>query len=776
MAPKQDWIAELLSWTDENHISAEKLPRDEETLLSQTALNLSFCKLTQLPESLANLTHLTELDLAYNALTELPEWIDSLTALEKLDVSGNSITSLPDSLRHLPNLEIKGLDKQIKKGEKMAQKSNLPFLQSTSKQRPQVNAYPMPENTDFLDEIIEWADKNNIENCKVGDVGLPRDKEQLFKTNLLALFCNELSNIPAAICNLINLSELDLSDNKLNAIPESIGNLTNLVSLNLCGNNLVRIPESISNLHNLRQLFLENNELTELPESIGNLVNLVELHLQNHDEAEWKGLNKLSTLPKSIGNLKNLTSLQLYNNQLVELPESIENLTNLTSLQLYNNQLTKLPESIGNLRNLTSLHLRNNQLTEIPESIKNLTKLSELNLRNNCLTQIPDSVQKMRKLKIIGLEKQLSPPFQKNKQLTQQPTPKINMKTYEQKILFGSPGTGKSYKIDGDEKSIISQELRIQCRENVIKTVFHPEYTYGDFVGKLVPITPRSGGSPQYNFYEGHFLKALSQAYKNIIAANDKNEEIPDNVALVIDEINRGNSAAIFGTIFQLLDREKNGWSSYDVNINEITFNKLTDLIGLAVVDKGGYTMNKIVYSHNELHTKLKNLLNIDLDNQTIKIPPNLSILASMNTSDSSIYYMDSAFKRRWDWEFVNVKGELISDECKNDIAFGNEEKWRGFVDKLNTFIRDNHKSIRGIEDKQVGYFFISDKQIQKSSVQNKLMFFLWDSVFNRDKKPLIDLLFGKDEKHDESPLITFGDFAVLVDEFIDKINNFKNV
>jgi hypothetical protein len=116
-----NWTTEFFAWADENHISAEKLPRDEETLLSQTALNLSFCKLTQLPESLANLTHLTELDLAYNELTQIPEWIDNFTVLEKLDVSGNSITSLPDSLRYLPNLVVLGSDKQIKHGENMTQ-------------------------------------------------------------------------------------------------------------------------------------------------------------------------------------------------------------------------------------------------------------------------------------------------------------------------------------------------------------------------------------------------------------------------------------------------------------------------------------------------------------------------------------------------------------------------------------------------------------------------------------------------------------------------------
>ena len=348
--------------------------------------------------------------------------------------------------------------------------------------------------------------------------------------------------------------------------------------------------------------------------------------------------------------------------------------------------------------------------------------------------------------------------FDRNKEV-----PRIS---HQQKILFGSPGTGKSYQID---KHIIPYELLIDVEKmpaNVIKTVFHPEYTYGDFVGKLMPITV--GGNVQYKFYEGHFLKALSQAYKNIIAAQDNDGEI-EKVALVIDEINRGNSAAIFGTIFQLLDREPDGWSSYEVSVNEIIFNRLFELCDLKPHSIVQGKIKTYKFGNEEIEAdELQKKLNCHFENRTIKIPPNLSILASMNTSDSSIYYMDSAFKRRWEWEFIDVDSNTVSAD---GVAFENRVEWQAFVSKLNAFIKSNHKSIRGIEDKQIGHFFITDDVIQKSSIQNKLMFFLWDSVFNRDKKPLIDLLFGKDTKHDELPLITFGDFATLVDLFIEKIN-----
>jgi hypothetical protein len=568
MAQKPDWINELFACADENHISPEKLPRDEETLLSQTVLNLSFCKLKQLPESLVNLTHLTELDLAYNALTEIPEWIDNFTELEKLDVSGNSITLLPDSLRHLPNLVVLGLDKQIKHEKKMAEQKS---------------------RTQYAISLLNILQKNN------GSIKKAAAVEQVIK-------------------------DLKIDDNELSKLTPT------------------GAPKVRTEIGWTRQGLCYGG------------------YIDNSQRGIWalteKGKNiDLNTLDPS------------------ELLQSI-----------HKGFLDRNAES-----------------------------------------------------------------------------PQIS---YQQKILFGSPGTGKSYKID---KQIISNDLKITNSTNIIKTVFHPEYTYGDFVGKLMPITV--GGNVQYKFYEGHFLKAFSQAYKNIIAAQDNDGEV-EKVALVIDEINRGNSAAIFGTIFQLLDREPDGWSSYEVSVNEIIFNRLFELCDLKPHSIVQGKIKTYKFGDEEIETNtLQKKLNCHFENRTIKIPPNLSILASMNTSDSSIYYMDSAFKRRWEWEFIDVDSNPV---LADGVAFENRVEWINFVSKLNTFIKSNHKSIRGIEDKQIGHFFITDEQISKSSVQNKLMFFLWDSVFNRDKKPLVKLLF---DENSESELITFGDFASQVDLFIDKIN-----
>jgi 5-methylcytosine-specific restriction endonuclease McrBC GTP-binding regulatory subunit McrB len=160
--------------------------------------------------------------------------------------------------------------------------------------------------------------------------------------------------------------------------------------------------------------------------------------------------------------------------------------------------------------------------------------------------------------------------------------------------------------------------------------------------------------------------------------------------------------------------------------------------------------------------------LGIDTENKTIRLPPNLSILATMNTSDNSIYFMDSAFKRRWDWEFINWDYSNPPAATYGKGGTLEEKDWRKLIKNLNGFIKSYHASVRGIEDKQIGYYFIK-QPVTTEQIQNKLMFFLWDSVFNRDKKPLVDLL---EVTRDE--LVTFGDFTKLHNIFITSIMNFK--
>lgn len=352
-----------------------------------------------------------------------------------------------------------------------------------------------------------------------------------------------------------------------------------------------------------------------------------------------------------------------------------------------------------------------------------------------------------------------------------------------QKIIFGSPGTGKSHRVD---KHILPNLLNIQKEENKINIVFHPEYTYGDFMGKLVPHTDK--GKVQYNFYPGHFLKALAQSYKNFISAHDQDgnpTSVPENVTLVIDEINRGNSASIFGTVFQLLDRDPDGWSSYAINITELEFLSLLEEMGVKITyDKDGDIDSYKLPPFSELKRieslqKKVHYLKVDLETKKVRIPPNLHIIGTMNTSDNSIYYMDSAFKRRWEWEFIDVQPlatdyfEAIDADINIDVA-----NWEKFVMAVNNFLKSHSDKIRKIEDKQIGYYFIKSRPVKPEEIRNKLMFFLWDSVFSNDKKPLLELVNEarvEDDKIKRSEFVTFGDFVSFFGDFYKAIEKRMN-
>lgn len=326
-----------------------------------------------------------------------------------------------------------------------------------------------------------------------------------------------------------------------------------------------------------------------------------------------------------------------------------------------------------------------------------------------------------------------------------------------QKIYFGSPGTGKSHKVKEETQDGIT-----------INAVFHPEYTYGDFMGKLLPHT--QDGKVSYNYYPGHFMRALAAAYKEIV----ERPASPGQVFLVIDEINRGNSAAIFGTVFQLLDRESNGWSSYAIDISQMEKEALLEEMGyeykinVGFVKKGTMTEDgdAEMFSGMKYHYKETWLGNKKSESK-IMLPSNLNIICTMNTSDESIYYMDSAFKRRWGWEYIPVNNRGGNDGL-DDVKIKTKDgviPWVPFVTNLNRFLCAQHDHIRKVEDKQIGYYFIKAEGeiIPEDQIKNKLMFFLWDSVFARSKKPLEDLVGVK-------KLITFGDFCNKFDVFIREI------
>lgn len=312
-------------------------------------------------------------------------------------------------------------------------------------------------------------------------------------------------------------------------------------------------------------------------------------------------------------------------------------------------------------------------------------------------------------------------------------------------IKFGSPGTGKSFSIRSTIKEHdCRSELPGKKDPKIIRTVFHPDYSYGDFTSKLVPISVGEAGAKkvEYQIHTGPFVKSLAKALVNP----------GENIYLIIEEINRGNTAAIFGDIFQLLDRDDCGESEYPITPAHLFIEGL----------------------QQELCKLNSNIKSPD----TIVIPSNLSLIATMNTSDESVFYMDSAFKRRWHFEYIDVDADIMGYEGQGDknnhplhfqIAAKIEDydcNWNQLRADINTFIKGNKNSIRRIEDKLIGLWFIKAKngKISKDEITNKLMHYLWDNVFARDKSPLIDKL-------DEGELHTFGDFVKQVDVFLEKFS-----
>lgn len=335
-----------------------------------------------------------------------------------------------------------------------------------------------------------------------------------------------------------------------------------------------------------------------------------------------------------------------------------------------------------------------------------------------------------------------------------------------QQIFYGAPGTGKSHTIKDCTKG-----------KDVIRTTFHPDSDYSTFVGAYKPTTKEvklrdvSGhvvlengkevveDKIVYEFVEQAFLQAYISAWKKY--AEMQNGEQPKEQYLIIEEINRGNCAQIFGDLFQLLDRNDAGFSDYPIKADNDMSMHLKKALGKLEI--------KAKASINSLYSEEYDDVVADvLEGKVLLLPNNLFIWATMNTSDQSLFPIDSAFKRRWEWKYIPIsnaaKGWVIE-------ANGNRYDWWAFLEKINSVICDTTSS----EDKKLGYFFAKadgNGVISADKFVGKVAFYLWNDVFK-------DYGFDKDIfKGDKGEPIAFQKFfladgkanEVMVEKFLQNL------
>ena len=272
--------------------------------------------------------------------------------------------------------------------------------------------------------------------------------------------------------------------------------------------------------------------------------------------------------------------------------------------------------------------------------------------------------------------------------------PRIDISYSYNRIIFGAPGTGKSYKLEQDREVFEDRYERV---------TFHPNYSYAQFVGNYKPRPKfRTDGTEyvSYEFVPGPFLRIWMNAQNSV--KNGSNE----NYLIIIEEINRANVAAVFGDIFQLLDRNTDGTSEYEIATSEDMREYL--------IKEGGFAADEVA---------------------TIRIPNNMYIWATMNSADQGVLPMDSAFKRRWNFEYIGInEGSSKIKDTEITLKPYGTIKW----DMLRTNINNGLTEVGVNEDKLIGPFFLSEKELKSSSIdeifKSKLLMYLFEDVLKHRK------------------------------------------
>lgn len=255
-------------------------------------------------------------------------------------------------------------------------------------------------------------------------------------------------------------------------------------------------------------------------------------------------------------------------------------------------------------------------------------------------------------------------------------------------LLYGVPGAGKSHEI---KTKYCSDENYME------RVVFHPDYMYSDFVGQIQPRVLTDGENNSrlgYVFVPGPFTKILKKA-----------EQDPEHYYyLVIEELNRGNAPAIFGEIFQLLDRKDE--EEYPA-----------EEVGESVYGIASYDVAQEVYGDEK---------------KLVRIPSNLFVLATMNTADQNVFTLDTAFQRRWTMR--QIENNFEQSEHSADRIEGTKIDWGTFATVINDMVIDNNADMVSSEDKRLGVYFVKKRELTADRFPQKVLKYLWDDAFKLDK------------------------------------------
>ena len=273
------------------------------------------------------------------------------------------------------------------------------------------------------------------------------------------------------------------------------------------------------------------------------------------------------------------------------------------------------------------------------------------------------------------------------------------------RIVFGAPGTGKSYRLNEDRKIL----LKDGNEENYERVTFHPDYSYANFVGTYKPVPYKKGEEEgiTYQYVPGPFMRIYVEAIKNSRTNHIK------PYLLMIEEINRANVAAVFGDIFQLLDRDENHVSEYPIEASE-------DMKKYLAQELGGSPE----------------------DYKKIAIPDNMFIWATMNSADQGVFPMDTAFKRRWDFDYLGIDEKEEGIASKYVVLGKGEFKRNVEWNKLRKAINNKLSSLKINEDKLLGPYFIATKALESDELfiqvfKSKVLMYLFEDAAKQKRKAL---------------------------------------